>query len=52
MDLLDKFGKSKSQHEFKMEYNLSHTFYLQWLQLTNATKSKMLFKILEKYYSK
>ena len=36
MDLLDNSGKFKSWHVFKTEYNLSHKFYFQWLQLTDA----------------
>ena len=36
MDLLDNFGKIKSWHVFKTEYNLNYKFYLLWLQLNDA----------------
>ena len=35
IDLLDKSGKFTSKTECKMEYNLNHTFYFQWLQIIN-----------------
>ena len=36
IDFFHEYGKLKSWSVFKMECNLNDTFYVQWLQLTDA----------------